>query len=136
MKHRFISVALTAAVLLLGASLSFALENKADATQGAGSNAKAVPKSDKREIDAKRKAAAKVKLVDINGATSAELKKLPGISNAEAHEIIAGRPYLSKADLVTHNIVSPGVYENLKKLVIAKQNQATAAKLREMQKAH
>ena len=134
MKYRFISVALTAAAMLLSTSLSLAIENKADATQEAGSKAKAGPKSAKREIDAKRKAAAKIKLVDINGATKAELKKLPGITDAEADKIIAGRPYLTKAELVTNNVVSSAVYANVRTRVIAKQNQASAAKLMEKQK--
>jgi len=54
-------------------------------------------------------------------AGKAELKTLPGIGDAEADKIIAGRPYLSKANLVTHHILARGVYENLKTLVIARQ---------------
>ncbi|HAL40642.1 MAG TPA: DNA-binding protein [Polaromonas sp.] len=128
MKYRFISVALTAAVLLLGTNLSSAAETKADAPQQAASKATAGSKSAKSEIDAKRKAAAKIKLVDINSAKKEELKKLPGISDAEAAKIIAGRPYGSKAHLVTRNIIDSGVYENLKQLVIAKQPNKDAAK--------
>lgn len=132
MKHRFIPVALTAAVLLLSTSLSFATDNKADVPPEAASKAKASPNSTKSTIDARRKAAAKIKLVDINGATSDELKKLPGISDAEAAKIIAGRPYGSKAHLVTRNIIASGVYENLKQLVIAKQPNKDAAKNAEL----
>jgi DNA uptake protein ComE-like DNA-binding protein len=135
MKHRFISVALTTAGLFLSTNMSFAVESNADATQGAGSKAKRGPESGKPEIDTKRKAPAKVKLVDINSASKAELKKLPGIGDADAGKIIAGRPYLSKADLVTQNIVSLAGYQKLKKLVIAKPNKATAAKFHELQKA-
>lgn len=132
MKQRFISVALTAAVLLLSAGLSFAADNKADASQEAASKAKASPNSTKSEIDTRRKAAANIRLVDINGATSEELKKLPGISGADAEKIIAGRPYGSKAHLVTHNIIASGIYEKLKHLVIARQPSKDAAKNAEL----
>ena len=62
-----------------------------------------------------------VKLVDINSASRAELKTLPGIGDAEADRIIKGRPYLSKAELVTRNVMPEGVYVSLKKQIIAKQ---------------
>lgn len=64
---------------------------------------------------------AAVKLVDINSASKAELKTLPGIDDALANKIIAGRPYLSKAFLVTRNIVPAGAYETIKRQIIAKQ---------------
>ncbi len=66
--------------------------------------------------------------MDINSGSKAELKKLPGIGDAEADKIIAGRPYLTKAHLITHNIISAGAYENLKKLVIAKQRENITAR--------
>jgi len=62
-----------------------------------------------------------VKLVDINSAGRAELKTLPGIGDAEAAKVIAGRPYLSKAELVSKNVLPEGVYVSLKNLIIAKQ---------------
>ncbi|HYB42314.1 MAG TPA: helix-hairpin-helix domain-containing protein [Candidatus Methylomirabilis sp.] len=37
--------------------------------------------------------------VDINSATQAELEQLPGVGEATAKKIIAGRPYQSVADL-------------------------------------
>lgn len=67
-------------------------------------------------------------LIDINSATVAELKKLPGISDALAANIVASRPYGSKAQLVTRNILDPGLYEGLKRQLIAKQANAGAAK--------
>ena len=37
--------------------------------------------------------------VDLNAATQAELEKLPGVGEATAKKIIAGRPYSSVSDL-------------------------------------
>ena len=62
--------------------------------------------------------------MDVNSATKAELKKLPGIGDAEAARIIAGRPYLSKAHLQTHNIISPMQYQALREYVVARQKDA------------
>ncbi len=83
-----------------------------------------------REQDCKRghdQAPASSKLVDINTATSKELKKLPGIDDAKAAKIIAGRLYGSKAQLVSRNIIDAAEYENLKKLIVAKQPYKDAA---------
>jgi competence protein ComEA len=65
-----------------------------------------------------------VQPVDINSATRAELKKLPGIGDAEADRIIAGRPYLSKAHLQTHNVLSPMQYQAVREFVVARQKDA------------
>lgn len=81
---------------------------------------------------AKMKEAAKVKLVDINGATSDQLKALPGITDAEAAKIIAGRPYGSKAHLVSRNVITNEMYENIKKQVVAKQPNKDAGKNAEL----
>jgi len=128
MKHRFMSLALTAAVLLLSFSMSFAIDSKTNAAPEAGSKTSAGVKSTNSNTGSKSKAGAKIKLVDINSASKQELKTLPGISDAEADKIIAGRPYRTKAHLVTHNILPLGAYENLKKLVIAKQKETPPAK--------
>jgi len=59
------------------------------------------------------------KLVDINSASRAELKTLPGVGDAEAERIIAGRPYLTKTELVTKNVMPTGPYLELRYLVVA-----------------
>ena len=96
MNHRCLSVALTAAMLLLGAGQSSAVENNSDVRQPAATKVDAGSKSVKH----KHVHAAKSKLVDINHATKDELKKLPGIGDAEAEKIIAARP-LGSATLPT-----------------------------------
>lgn len=66
---------------------------------------------------------APVALVDINSATKAQLKALPGIGETEAERIVAGRPYLSKADLASRKVIPTGVYLELKNRIIARQKQ-------------
>ena len=109
MKGNIIQSALIAATLLLSASLSLAAEDKKAAASG-----EAAAKSAKG-------AQAKTRPVDINSASKAELKKLTGIGDAEADRIIAGRPYLSKAHLVTRKVIPHGVYEQIRKQIIAMQ---------------
>ena len=60
-------------------------------------------------------------LVDINHATPAELKAIPGIGDAYSAAIIKGRPYANKAQLKTRNVVPDAVYEKIKDKIIAKQ---------------
>ncbi|HET9823218.1 MAG TPA: helix-hairpin-helix domain-containing protein, partial [Burkholderiaceae bacterium] len=63
----------------------------------------------------------KVKPVDINSASRAELMKLPGIGGDEADRIIKGRPYPSKAKLLASQILSPEKYDGLKGRIVARQ---------------
>ena len=100
MKCGIIQTALIAAALLLSAGMCAAAESKAAAPA---------------------EATAPDNPVDINSASKAQLKKIPGINDAVAAKIIAGRPYLSKAHLVTRNILSGAHYAQIKDLIIARQ---------------
>ena len=64
-------------------------------------------------------------LVDINSANRAALKTLPGVGDAEAARIAAGRPYLTKADLVTRNVLPMAAYLALKKEISARQESSS-----------
>ena len=116
MKGSIIQAVLIAAALLLSASVCVATESKAASPAEAAGAPKAAEKGTKA-----KKPAAPVEPVDINSASRAQLKKIPGIGDAEADKIIAGRPYLSKAHLVTRNIISGAHYVQIKDQIIAKQ---------------
>jgi hypothetical protein len=59
------------------------------------------------------------RLVDINNASKKQLKTLPGVTDAMAERIVAGRPYLTKAHLVTSQAVPAGIYLSIKRSIIA-----------------
>ena len=71
------------------------------------------------------KTAPKAAEIDLNTATEKELAALPGIGDAIAKKIVAGRPYAKKDQLVSKKVVTQAVYDKFKDSVIAKQADAT-----------
>ena len=61
------------------------------------------------------------KPIDINSADLATLQELPGVTTTVARKIVAGRPYPTKAHLVTRKIVPDDVYEAIRTRVAAVQ---------------
>ena len=57
--------------------------------------------------------------VDLNNASRNELMTLPGIGAKEAAQIVANRPYLTKTELVSKNVMPVGPYLSLRHLVVA-----------------
>ena len=123
MKRSMSKSALIALTLLMSAGLCLADEVQPQKAKQANAAVKA-----KAAASKSKPAAPTIEPVDINSASKEELKKLPGIGDADADKIIAGRPYLTKAHLQTHHIVSPGVYQGLRERVVARQKDAKFAK--------
>jgi DNA uptake protein ComE-like DNA-binding protein len=115
------SIALSTLIALtLSASLALAADIKPAVADAAKAKTSAKP--------APAASATKITLIDVNSASKDELKTLPGVTDELAAKIIAGRPYLSKAHLLTRKLVDTVGYENIRTLVIAKQKQLPPAK--------
>lgn len=112
----FTIIALAAVSMLLSVPPGFAAEVKADTKPSP-----AAVMEPAKGAAADEKAAAKSPLVDINTASAAELKAIPGVGEALAAKIIISRPYANKAQLKSRKVISPLLYEQLKDRIIAKQ---------------
>jgi competence protein ComEA len=60
-------------------------------------------------------------MCDGESATRDQLMTLPGIGDAYADKIIAGRPYKAKNELTSENIVPEATYKKIASTIIAKQ---------------
>jgi DNA uptake protein ComE-like DNA-binding protein len=106
---RLLSLIVTLAfTLILSSTLAFAAEKKE------------VPSKPEYASAEKVAPAAKAELLDINTATEAQLKTLPGVGDANSKKIIAGRPYKKIDQLKSKKIIPASVYEKIKGLIIAK----------------
>jgi len=128
MKQLWIKITGTIAALALSLSLGIAAEPAKPATKD--TKAPAEPAKPAAKVTAPAKAdtakpadakAAKQEPVDINSATDAELKAIPGIGETYSTKIIVGRPYANKTQLKSKGILPEKVYEQVKDKVIAKQ---------------
>ena len=111
-------IALLIAVVFAGAMLV-----APDATAQASKTDKAPAKSattDKAGTE-KKETAKSGKKLDLNAATEAELKELPGIGDAYAKKIVDNRPYKRKDEIVKKAGVPKATYDKIKDEIIAHQ---------------
>lgn len=73
---------------------------------------KEMPKTPNRPISAK--------IVDINSAPEADIAAI-GIEKSVAKQIVDGRPYRSKRELLTRRLLTADEYNKFKDFIIAKQ---------------
>jgi DNA uptake protein ComE-like DNA-binding protein len=81
-------------------------ERTANATSTAARDAKAVVQGVVEGVRQQR-------TININRASAADLKSLPGIDDVAAHRIIAHRPYGDSYDLVKRHILSRQEYDRI-----------------------
>jgi competence protein ComEA len=65
---------------------------------------------------------------DLNTASKEDLMKLPGVDEALADKIVAARPFKSRTELESKNIVTKEQYSKLSAMVTVAPPQKTAAK--------
>ena len=114
MPSRFFLLVLAVGAAMSGVSPSHAASDKPAASVPTAGQAPASPAPAKR--------------IDINSASRAQLKTLPGIGDAEADRIIAARPYPSKAKLGADKVLSDQTYFAIKDRIVAVQPEPPKAK--------
>jgi competence protein ComEA len=101
--------------ILVAAAFAFALIGSSPAWVGAAET------KDKVAAPEAKKAPSKKEPLDINTASSDDLKALPGIGDAYAKKIAENRPYKRKDELVKKKVVPQSAYDKIKDQIIAKQ---------------
>jgi DNA uptake protein ComE-like DNA-binding protein len=109
LRSRFLTVVLTVGLFLASSYGSLAVAQTAPTAMPAAKPTQSISE----EI------AASKDLLDLNTATPAQLKTLPGMGDAYVQRIIAGRPYTAKNQLVTRGILPQAAYEKIKEQIIA-----------------
>jgi competence protein ComEA len=117
--HKLISLALS---LLAISSCSLTFAQSAIAGKSKSATADATKSKDAAPAEkASEKQETKTALIDINSASKEELMKLAGVGTRYSDEIIKGRPYKGKNQLVSKKIIPEALYKSISDKIIAKQ---------------
>ena len=106
MRHTLISLSAASVLLFCGAALAQSPTVGSMARSGTATSKVVTPKVD---------------LLDINSAGKPDLVALKGIGDKRADDIIKGRPYKGKDELVQKKIIPKSIYDGIKDKIIAKQ---------------
>ena len=66
--------------------------------------------------------------VDLNTASFAELRALPGMGDEYARRVMRFRPYTAKNQLATRGVLPEAEYERIQDLVVAHRSRLTPSK--------
>jgi competence protein ComEA len=109
-------------VLLLAALSGCAQKESPQQLQQQTARATAEAKSDIKAVASGiREGWSRDKPLDLNTATRVELVSLPGVTEAEADRVIAGRPYSEPGELVTRHIMPKPEYDKIADRVTARR---------------
>ena len=115
------SITVVALAALLAVSLAHAQGSTSGTASGTASATASTPGKTPVKASATKTAKHHYAKIDINAASKEDLMKLPGVGDATAEKIIAGRPFKSKSELVSKGIVTKKEYASIAMKVIAKQ---------------
>jgi len=126
--HKFVRLPMGLLALAIAAPVMAqpATTTTPSTTSPSSTMAPAAPTAPKASTSDTRSSATapKADMVDINSATAAELRALPGVTESDATKIIQGRPYHDKSQLVSKKVVTEPTYEKIKDHVVAKQSKS------------
>jgi competence protein ComEA len=122
--------AVLAAVVAMAfvATVAMAEDTTAPATAAPAKAAPAKTTSTTHHHSSSSSKSTKTPKTDLNTASKEDLMKLPGVDDALADKIIAGRPYKSHSELESKNIVTKEQYSKLSAKVTVAPAQKSAAK--------
>ena len=105
LRRSFVAIAVVAAVLALVWTVSLSAQ------------VKEMPKTPVKVINAPKN-------VDINSAPESDFMAI-GIDKPVAHKIVEGRPYRSKRDLVTRQVLTQEQYDKFRDSLVARRPKTT-----------
>ena len=109
------------------ASVAMAADSTAPATTAPATTAPAKSTSSTTHHSSSKSKTTHPK-TDLNTASKEDLMKLPGVDDATADKIVAARPFKSRSELESKNIVTKEQYGKLSAMVTVAPPQKSAAK--------